>query len=63
MTNNQSQFASIGAVYHWNTQIAGLPGFYGYPRMQLTIVKFQLAFIVEDDAGIPGVAIGVMFHD
>ena len=63
MADDQRELAALGAVDHRDAQVAGLPGFDRHPRMQLAVVERERAVVVDDDAGVVGIAVGVELHD
>src|ERR1700744_4019870 len=63
MTDDQRELAAFRPVNDGNAEIAWLPRLDRHPRMELAIVEAQLARIVDNNAGIVGIAARVELHD
>jgi hypothetical protein len=59
MADNARGFRALRPFDDGYAGIAGLPGLYGGPWMPLAILELKLVLVVDDDAGIVGVAMGV----
>src|SRR5262249_27622171 len=63
VTDDESNLAAVWAVAHGNADVSRLPRLNRYPRMQLAVIELLFAAIVNDDAAIVGLAIGVVLHN
>jgi hypothetical protein len=63
MTDDQRHLAAVRAVADRNAEIARLPRLDRHPRMHFAVIELDLAFVVDDQAGIVGVAVGIVLHD
>ena len=50
-------------IKHWNPAVARVPRFHWHPGVQFAVVVDKLALVVYDQAGVPGHAEIVGFHD
>ncbi len=53
----------FGPVDHGNADVAGLPRLDRHPGMHLAVIERQRALVVDQDAGVVGVAAGIALHD
>ena len=63
MADDERELATARAIDDGNAQIARLPRLDGHPRVQLAIIELHLALVVDDDAGVVGIAPRVELHD
>jgi hypothetical protein len=63
MADYMSHPNAAGSIEDWNTAGARVPRFYRHPGVQFAVVIHQLALFVYDEAGVPGGAERVGFHD
>ncbi len=63
MADDERELATARAIDDGNAQIARLPRLDGHPRVQLAIIELHLALVVDDDAGVVGIAPWVELHD
>src|SRR6266571_3709189 len=63
VADDQRDFGALWPFDHGNADVAGLPRLDGNPWMEFSIIQLDLAVIVDDQARIIGIAVGVEFHD
>src|SRR5437588_3072383 len=63
MADDQRELGPLRPLDHGNADIAGLPRFDRNPGVEFSIIEFDLAGVVDDKAGIVGIAVRVELHD
>src|SRR5713101_4374721 len=63
MADDQRDLCTFWSLDHGNADVARFPRFDRNPRVEFSIIQFDLAVIVDDQAGIVGIAVGVELHD
>src|SRR5271170_955130 len=63
VADDQRDLAAVWSVAHRNAEISRLPRLDRHPRMHLAIVKLDLSVVVDDEARIVRVAVGIVLHD
>jgi hypothetical protein len=63
VADDQRQGAAVRPFADGNADVAGFPRLDGDPGMQLAVVELEFPFVVNNQAAVVGVALGVEFHD
>ena len=63
VADDQGELAALRAFDDGNSEIAGFPGFDRHPGMELAVIEFDLALVVDNKTGVPRIAAGIVFHD
>ena len=62
VADDQRELATLGPFAHRYAHVPGLPRLHGDPRVQLAVVQHDLPGVVDDQAGVVRVSVGVVFH-
>src|SRR6266403_4160074 len=62
VADDERDLGALRSLDHGNADVAGLPWLDRNPGMEFPVVELDRAVIVDDQAGIVGIAFGVMLH-
>jgi hypothetical protein len=63
MANDQRDLGAVRAIAYRDAEVARLPRLDGDPRMEFSVVEYNLAVAIDDQAAVIGVAGRVGFHN